>query len=504
MNEALVMSGYILFDLPEDFSRLVLVEWISVNDVTRLDSAFCSRELRKHFVPLAYNPLTVFAGTTGLDVDLKPVLDWAVTRKAHLDGIVINYQLLHSGDLLSDFLSLSGPAILWVTISYFRSDIEIISEHVLIIAKWCPNIQQLKVRGEQTEHIAAFWGKHVDVLTKSCRKLTDLSLRYIELTAQRMAAALNRCEGLQRLAICNYVGGAIPVEIAIPTLKSLECRSPGLTDAVLRAIGQRCAKLEKLIVFRSEQQGTDVGVRAVLQGCPLLQETDVEYAEGISTELRMELARRRNLTALRTRDWVGMDDELAQGVLKASPNLIRLMCNSCCEWLTDVTLAVCAQHCPRVQHIELLCCPRITNNAVRVLVSSLVNLRSVDLSGCSQLTDDTMLAIAEHCPALERILCAINVSDAAVVKLAEGCAELSYVYLFGTQVGDAGLTALAAHCSKLQALFLFRCPCVTAQAVQRVMAGCSRLEKMGLPVHLKGQQLPHLANPPMTLTISYA
>jgi hypothetical protein len=218
INEALEMSGRILFDLPEDFSRLVLVEWISVNDVTRLDSAFCSRELRKHFLPFAYNPLTVFAGATGLDEDLKPVLAWAVTRKAHLDGIVINYQLPHSGDLLSDFLSLSGSAILWVTISCFRFDIEIISEHVLIIAKWCPNNQQKKVRGEQTEHSAAFWGKHVDALTKSCRKLTDLSLRYIELTAQRMAAALNHCEGLQRLAICNYVGGAIPVEIAIPTL----------------------------------------------------------------------------------------------------------------------------------------------------------------------------------------------------------------------------------------------------------------------------------------------
>jgi hypothetical protein len=77
-----------------------------------------------------------------------------------------------------------------------------------------------------------------------------------------------------------------------------------MSDEVLIAIGQRCAKLETLQMFelaeyRRVYAVTDLGVRAVLQGCPLLRETDVEYATGISGELRTELVRLGYFSRLR-------------------------------------------------------------------------------------------------------------------------------------------------------------------------------------------------------------
>jgi hypothetical protein len=39
----------------------------------------------------------------------------------------------------------------------------------------------------------------------------------------------------------------------------------------------------------------DDGVRAVLQGCPLLRETDVEYASDIIDRLRVKLVKRREM-----------------------------------------------------------------------------------------------------------------------------------------------------------------------------------------------------------------
>jgi hypothetical protein len=42
--------------------------------------------------------------------------------------------------------------------------------------------------------------------------------------------------------------------------------------------------------FRPRLHGvTDAGVRALLLGCPLLQDTDAKYATDITTELRVEL-----------------------------------------------------------------------------------------------------------------------------------------------------------------------------------------------------------------------
>jgi hypothetical protein len=50
-----------------------------------------------------------------------------------------------------------------------------------------------------------------------------------------------------------------------------------MSDAVLVAIGRRCAKLETLEIFEPAEftsgfKVTDAGLRAVLEGCPLLRE----------------------------------------------------------------------------------------------------------------------------------------------------------------------------------------------------------------------------------------
>jgi hypothetical protein len=62
-------------------------------------------------------------------------------------------------------------------------------------------------------------------------------------------------------------------------------------------------------------------VLAVLQGCPLLRETDVEYASGIIDDLRVKLVKRRELVELRVCMWEGMNDQLLQRILMASPSL---------------------------------------------------------------------------------------------------------------------------------------------------------------------------------------
>jgi hypothetical protein len=117
------------------------------------------------------------------------------------------------------------------------------------------------------------------------------------------------------------------VQVALPSLQSIKIFCPRLSDDVLIEISQNCARLETLHVFESsrfrEYYVTEVGVRAVLQGCPLLRWTDVEYAVGINTELHVELARRQNFTSLCPRDWRGISDELTREVLKVSPSEMR-------------------------------------------------------------------------------------------------------------------------------------------------------------------------------------
>jgi hypothetical protein len=495
----------ILLDLPEDFARLVLVKWTRVKDIARLDSAVANHTLREPFCALAHNPLTIYTDAVkqdDLNANIRSVLKWAVTRSARLDGIIIDGRLCQypcdARSLLSAFLSMSGPAISWLNLGAHWSRADDFIQHAMLeVAKRCPNLQHVNVRVAETESGALLWDEPLITLTQSCRKLTDLSLFQVEISKQGLTTALKHCNCLQRLSV-RTGNEVISTEIAIPTLKSIKWSSPYMTDAVLIAIGERCAELEALTMFWSpllngEHVVTDVGVRAVLQGCPLLRETDVEQAKGISGELRVELARRRHMTALRAAEWWGMDDELAQAVLRASPNLTALSCLWRSDWLTDATLAVCAEHCLLVTAITARRCPLITDGGVRATVSNFASkLLYLHLEECTQLSDDSLLAVAEQCPLLKGIVWIGDASGAVVMKLAESCHELIYVYLQHIQVNDAGLRALATHCPKLKEIVMKRCPDVTMQGVCHIVAGCPVLKTIGLPFHLRREVLPEL------------
>jgi hypothetical protein len=505
------MSDCIFLELPEAISRLVLVEWVRVEDVARLDSAVCNIELREHFT-LAYNPLTVLADITNREKqygNMEPVLEWAGIRGAQLDGIVIEGKFLRDegSSLLSAILTSSGLALRWVRIFSIRlEEVTCCQEALLEINKWCPNVKQLELSTAHTPHGKRLWDEHLVAFTLSCPNLTDLSVINAELSEHGLATVVKRCQCLQRVNIHSR-SQVIPVDIAIATLKSIKCGPDLGTDTVMLAIAQKCAKLETLIMLQSTLV-TDVGVQAVLDGCPLLRETDAYDALSTSRELRVELVRRSNMTSLDMGKWWRMDDKMVQEVLRVCPNLSSLSCELpkwYSDWPTDFTLSVCAQHCPLLTDISIRGCTRITDAGMRVLVKRrATKLRSVVLRNCPELSDKTLVAIAKRCPLLEKITWGVNGSDAGVVKLAEGCRELNYIELLNTQVGDAGLTALATHCPKLATLKLKYCDHVTIQGVRDVVTGCTQLKNLEVPLILKEQLLPLLAALPGALTVRYS
>jgi hypothetical protein len=477
-------------------------------DVARLESAFCNSEWFKRMLSLTSKQCTT------LKVDpqqgqrtVKPWLRWALSRNVHLNGIHIDESLNSTDRLLQEFLAASGAQVRCIT-SHISSRNDLLT--LLDVADRCPHTEKLTVKQfrfarhsrvgtllfpSNLRHLV--WDYDLAVLTQQFQGLTHLSLSNIRrLSTEGLAAALKHCRHLTELEIRGECQG-IPLEVAIPTLKSLTIVSAYLFNDILSAIGRTCVHLETLWVFRSilfDGPGefvTDVGVRAVLQGCPLLRETDVEYAAGVGDGLRVELARRRNLRTLTAGEWRYASERLLQAVLMVSPHLSEVDFRGR-ESLTDATLTECAQHCPLVTTVRLAACSNVTTGGMRVLVSALRRLRVLHIWACVQLGDDTVLAIAEHCPLLEELSCPVGVPDAAVVKLAEGCPHLTVLGLAGTHVGDAGLLALATHCVNLKELYLHDCSNITMLGVRALAENCPVLECTGLPLRLVGPQLLRL------------
>jgi hypothetical protein len=135
----------------------------------------------------------------------------------------------------------------------------------------------------------------------------------------------------------------------------------------------------------------------------------------------VELARRCNFTTLTLHQWYNMSPPLAQGLLSVSPNLTELNLSGC-SWLTDATLALCAQCCPPLETFIMRGCGTVNHVGVRAFVSKVGStLRIIDLEGCSRLGDETIQAIAQHCPLLQQITYPPCVTAAADAFLNRGC-----------------------------------------------------------------------------------
>jgi hypothetical protein len=394
----------------------LLQRWLTLKDGVLLDSAFCCHGSRDLVLSIEDGQLFTAEPYHG-NRDLDSMLRWINSRNAQLDGLSC------SDELLETFLARSGSEIRWIRSYNYSTECQQVLLETIIR---CPHVAAIDIMDAKT---SLEWDDCLYTVTSTCQNLTRLSLAAVLLSPEGLAVALSRCRRLRGLAL-RTPEQIIPVDIALPTLTSIEICSTRMNDAVLVAIGAKCAELRTLRVFSSSQVGdgrfvTDVGVLAVLQGCPLLRETDVEQAAGISYELRVELARRGDFQCLKFALWRDISDQLAQGVLAVSPKVTEVDFGRC-AWVTDAALISCAQHCPLVEHVTLVDCPGVTTHGVRVLVSALGSrVRSVDLRGCHQLSAGAVLAIAEHCPLLERFYRPPCVSDKVVAKLVERCAHLT-------------------------------------------------------------------------------
>jgi hypothetical protein len=489
-----------------------------LRDVVRLESAFCGGEWLQQALSLPHGQhITLTVNPQLCCQNSKPVLRWAVTKNVRLNGIHIDEHLSSSDQLLLAFLTASGTAIRSISCHIdCRNGLSTLFD----VANQCLNTEKLAItqfpyyRLHPRIYTAAvmypaiignyddddlWWERNLSALTVGLQWLTHSSLVDVWLSAEGLATALSHCRHLIELEIRDECQG-IPLEVAIPTLASLTIVSLYVFDTTLSAIGHMCGQLETLRVFESILYHdssffpvTDAGVRTVLLGCPLLRETDVEYAAGVSTELRVELARRRDFTTLRVGDWSQMSDSLLQGVLTVSPNLTEVDFTRC-SWLTDTALAVCApHHCPLISTIILSECPNVTDSGVRAFVSVLTRLRVLHCLKCPHLGEETVFTATEYCPLLEELSCPANTSDAAVIRLAESCPNLNVLIFARTEaLWDDGLVALATHCVKLKELYLYDCPNITMLGVRALVENCPLLDCIGLPLRLAGPQLARL------------
>lgn len=470
-----------LLAIPEVLSRHVLTDWLALKSVVRLDSAVCSRKLRPSFLSLAYCECTVYELSRVYTAER--CVHWSTKRCARINGMWITGILASDEVLCGQFLLFQGSSLRWLVLSDSARDWRPV---ILTIANNCPNLWHLTISTDtgaiSTNGIETpSWDSCLLLLTQSCRQLMTLQLTLpanASLSTGGLADALRQCQNLQGL--CLYCPALVfPAEIAIPSLTYLNIAKGIVSEELLMTIASRCSQLQSMHMFKYAA-ASDAAVRALLQGCPRLRAVDVENVRGVRHELRAELAKRCNLTWLQLDLWADVDEELALRVLEACPGLISLMCRYS-MWLTDDVLAACAQYCPLLECVELVECNTITTDGVLPLIQAGGRLRTFVAEWCPRLRSDALLAVAQHCSALQILRVSGDmVNDAAVMKVAQGCPQLTQVAFTYSGVSDDGVCALAQHCRRLERLELLKCSNVTAKGLRALLEHCPALRHLRL------------------------
>jgi hypothetical protein len=282
------MRNFTAFDLPEAVVRAVLVDWLQLKHIAQLDSVMCVKCMRPEFLMTAYGTGVTY--NNELMRQCEPGIDWCLRKGVQLGGIAVSQEHLNEEAPRVSYIAKHGNMFRWVWIEEtFECPIADPRKLLTMIGNHCINVQHLTIFSHGARLGNNHWDEAVLSLVRASQHLFHLLLIDLPLTTHGLSCILCQPTRLAHLQVRSR--SELPAEVAIPTLVTLDISVSKIPEAVLIAIGRNCPKLYRLYMFW-ETNVTDAGVQAVLQGCPLLWDTDVQDARGISRNLRTELTRR--------------------------------------------------------------------------------------------------------------------------------------------------------------------------------------------------------------------
>lgn len=140
------------------------------------------------------------------------------------------------------------------------------------------------------------------------------------------------------------------------------------------------------------------------------------------------------------------------------PNL-RVICLTRSLELRDGSLLAVLSHALALRHVDVSHCPELTDVASDAISTSCPQLVSLNVSGCSLLTNDGIAQLASRCRLLTTLrLSATSAGDRAVQAISLHCAQLKTLDLSHcSNVTEKGVQPIVRRCASLELLDLSHC-----------------------------------------------
>lgn len=240
------------------------------------------------------------------------------------------------------------------------------------------------------------------------------------------------------LSGCSDVSdaGIIAVVTTSPLLSTIKLKGcEKITSKALISISKNCGQL-KVIDLASGPLITSKAIQKLVRGCPLLESIDVSDCSCVSAKTVKSIAR------------------YLPGLLHITLSMISGRSNN----IAEDSVILLAHRCPLLQSI-IIEDSEISDDSLVAIGLRCSQLRNICVS-CTDVTDIGIAALVEGCTLLESITLVdiMEITNESVMKIARHCPRLLHIHFHWLQrLNDSGVRALALGCPLLQSLRLDRC-----------------------------------------------
>ncbi|KAF5390599.1 hypothetical protein D9757_002639 [Collybiopsis confluens] len=299
-----------------------------------------------------------------------------------------------------------------------------------------------------------------------------------------------KCDRLERLTLvnCSQLSASALVETlrSFPSLVAVDLT--GVLNTSNKAIVGLASAAKRLqgINLTGCKHVSDEGIMALASNCPLLR--------------RVKLSGLENLT-----------DAPLRALVKSCPLLLEIELSSC-KLVTDTPIRAVWLNSTHMREMRLAQCSELTDDAfpapIRrdvnsvsdpppnpfptsnvlhdlpplIINRSFENLRMLDLTACSKVTDEAIEGIVSHAPKIRNLVlskCSL-LTDRSVENICKLGRHLHYLHLgHASKITDASVRTLARSCTRLRYVDFANCNLLTDMAVFE-LAGLPKLRRIGL------------------------
>jgi hypothetical protein len=426
------MSCFV-FELSKDLFSGLVSDWLTIQEVARVDSACCEREVRIKFLwAIHFNcfPIVVPTPKEGYSNDY---LRWAVIRNLPLKNLVLP-NFVHKVEV---------PKVLSQSKFNALTHLDASQASELTDSLLCHFIDNCKLLKELDIGSENYTSKISD---QSLVRLGESSLRLTKLTITQNKFISD--EAFE--SFCT--GGAA----CLKELCLLSCTSLG--DPCILAVAQSCPDLSVLHISNNHKVSR-IGLSEILKHCAKLSDLSSMGCSHLIPTVCVRGAAARPLT-----------------------HLTRLaITNSSAA--TDASLVLFFRQCPNLTSLDLQNNQSISDVCARSIATHLKYLVVLNIDACYKISNFGMAQIVRECHMMQRLyLHACNATDDIIVLIAESCKNLTHLSVsWCRMITDPSVIALSGGCPFLQELSLNGCERITAVAIRELALHCPDLRDLYIP-----------------------